>query len=353
MKSWMLVAALLTVTAAPAVAADLETDRVELVGRIRAVRDMRLPAGSTDPIVLRYGPRLTYIEVAARAALDRPAFDRAKRDFEAWNEAFLREQHAALPATMGRVDFAAFKAMKDASVRQVLSWRSPVVLTAAQQVGSWGGRQFDNSASRTEVNDGAVRAESYAVNDPRRYARLKNLLLNEYRAELSRSRVSRATAESRVAERAHIIDTAITEGIRLGVDPQLVLSVIAQESNFRVRAYNSGSGAMGLMQVLPSTAEGDLGVSRNRLFSVRDNIVAGIRYLKEKLPRYLGLGRVDLSNYDRLSPRTRDQLLAAYNWGAGNVRSWARGAKRMVAETRDYIAEIPARLAGWLARLRG
>jgi soluble lytic murein transglycosylase-like protein len=348
MKSWMLFAALLT--AVPAVAADLETERVELVGRIRAVRDMRLPAGSTDPIVLRHGPQLTFIELAARAAGDRTAFDRAKRDFDAWNEAFLRDQYAALPATMGRVDFRAFMAMKDASVRQVMSWRAPVVLTTAQQVGAWGGRQFDNSTNRTEVDDGAVRANTYAVNDPRRYGRLKNLLLNEYRAELSRSRVSRATAEARIAERAHIIDTAITEGIRLGVDPQLVLSVIAQESNFRVGAYNASSGAMGLMQLLPSTAEGDLGVSRNRLFSVRDNIVAGIRYLKEKLPRYLGLGSVDLSNYDRLSPRTRDQLLAAYNWGAGNVRSWIRGARRMAGETRNYIAEIPGRLAGWLAR---
>jgi hypothetical protein len=103
------------------------------------------------------------------------------------------------------------------------------------------------------------------------------------------------------------------------VDEDLIISVIAAESNFNPRAV-SAKFARGLMQVLPETAE-RFGVTD--VFDPAQNIDAGARYLKELLARY----NQDLA-----------LALAAYNAGPDRVEQY-RGVPPY-SETRTYIKRV-------------
>lgn len=116
------------------------------------------------------------------------------------------------------------------------------------------------------------------------------------------------------------IDAAIVQAAaRHNVDANLVRSVVKVESNFNPNAV-SRKGAMGLMQLMPSTAR-SLNVSNP--FDPEQNVDAGVRHLKRLLESYGG----DI----RLS-------LAAYNAGTGAVARSA-GVPRF-AETRNYVRRI-------------
>ncbi len=103
------------------------------------------------------------------------------------------------------------------------------------------------------------------------------------------------------------------------LDPRLVHAVIEVESAWNPVA-RSYKGAMGLMQLMPETAA-RLGV-RNP-FDAKENVEAGIRYLRSLLDRFGG----DL----RLA-------LAAYNAGENAVD--ARGGIPPYAETTHYVERI-------------
>ncbi len=103
------------------------------------------------------------------------------------------------------------------------------------------------------------------------------------------------------------------------VDPALVRAVIETESNWNSTA-KSRKGAMGLMQLIPSTAQ-RFGV--NDAFNPGQNVDAGVRYLKVLLERYNG---------------NLDLALAAYNAGEGAVDR-ARGVPAY-RETRNYVQRV-------------
>ena len=120
---------------------------------------------------------------------------------------------------------------------------------------------------------------------------------------------------------------------KLGLDPRLVKSVIAAESEFAARA-KSPAGALGLMQVMPATA-GDMGVSKKELFKPEANIRAGTMYLAHLFDRAWKRYHLKGVAY-RLAPAWLIQrLVAAYNAGP---RFLAR--RKLYRETREYVTKV-------------
>lgn len=116
------------------------------------------------------------------------------------------------------------------------------------------------------------------------------------------------------------IDAAIdAAAARHNVDPSLVRSVVKVESNFNPNAV-SRKGAMGLMQLMPSTAR-SLNVANP--FDPAQNVDAGVRHLRKLLDNYGGDVRL---------------TLAAYNAGSGAVARSA-GVPRF-RETQNYVRRI-------------
>lgn len=103
-----------------------------------------------------------------------------------------------------------------------------------------------------------------------------------------------------------------------GMDPALLAAVIKTESNGNPNA-KSKAGALGLMQLMPDTAE-ELGVNP---LNPEENINAGSLYLEKLIKRYKG---------------NLKMALAAYNWGAGNVEKYGMGA--LPDETRSFIDRV-------------
>jgi soluble lytic murein transglycosylase-like protein len=115
-------------------------------------------------------------------------------------------------------------------------------------------------------------------------------------------------------------DSIIAEHASMhGVRPDLVHAVIQAESAFNPMA-RSVKGAMGLMQLMPSTAV-EFGVTN--AYDPVQNIRAGVAYLRRLLDRY--------SHNEELA-------LAAYNAGPAAVEKY--GAVPPYRETRDYVSKI-------------
>jgi soluble lytic murein transglycosylase-like protein len=114
--------------------------------------------------------------------------------------------------------------------------------------------------------------------------------------------------------------------LRNALNPLLVAAIMKAESDFNPRA-RSRKGALGLMQMLPSTAR-RFGLQRRKdLFNPKKNIEAAGRYLRWLVNRF---------GEDPL------RVLAAYNAGEGNVERF--GGVPPFAETRDYVQRIFADL---------
>ena len=106
---------------------------------------------------------------------------------------------------------------------------------------------------------------------------------------------------------------------KYGLEPALVKAVIKQESYGDVFAV-SHAGAKGLMQLMDEVAA-EIGIANS--FNPRENIEAGIRYLRQQLDRFDG--RLDLA-------------LAAYNAGPGAVEKY--GGIPPYAETEEYVRKV-------------
>ncbi|OPH35029.1 lytic transglycosylase domain-containing protein [Moraxella lacunata] len=110
---------------------------------------------------------------------------------------------------------------------------------------------------------------------------------------------------------------------RHGVDPALVKAIIHTESAFNPNA-RSPVGAMGLMQLMPSTAR-DMGVSN--AWDPVQNIEGGVKYIAWLQRQF----------------RNRDHVVAAYNAGLGNVRKY--GGIPPFRETQNYVRSVNSRYA--------
>jgi soluble lytic murein transglycosylase-like protein len=134
---------------------------------------------------------------------------------------------------------------------------------------------------------------------------------------------SRAAAVSSTSESDDQFDSIVRQSAeRNKVDPALVKAVISTESGWNPRAI-SPKGAVGLMQLIPGTAQ-RFGVD-NR-FDPAQNVEGGTMYLRSLLDRYNG----DLT-----------KSLAAYNAGEGAVdRS---GGVPQFPETQQYVRKVTDR----------
>jgi soluble lytic murein transglycosylase-like protein len=110
-----------------------------------------------------------------------------------------------------------------------------------------------------------------------------------------------------------------TAAERYRLDPELIRAVIKVESGFNPFAI-SEKGAMGLMQLMPGTAE-EMQVVEP--FEAEDNIMGGSRYLRKMLNLFEGNLQLGL---------------AAYNAGPNRVLENGRIPK--IPETEQYVEKV-------------
>jgi soluble lytic murein transglycosylase-like protein len=108
------------------------------------------------------------------------------------------------------------------------------------------------------------------------------------------------------------------------VEAPLVRAIMHTESAFNPAARSS-AGAIGLMQLMPSTAR-ELGVNP---FVPEQNIEGGVRYFSQLMRMF---GGVELA-------------LVAYNAGPGFAQRYARGQTALYGETREYVRRVLGRVS--------
>ncbi|MGC7873597.1 lytic transglycosylase domain-containing protein [Desulfosporosinus sp. FKB] len=125
-----------------------------------------------------------------------------------------------------------------------------------------------------------------------------------------------------------------------GVDPLLVVAIIREESKFLPQSQ-SHKGAVGLMQLMPSTAQsiaeslGDKSYSNEDLIKPEKNIQYGTWYL---------------ASLEKVFDNNLVLVIAAYNGGRGHVQEWmesgqidpnnVRQEDIPFKETRDYVGRV-------------
>lgn len=113
-------------------------------------------------------------------------------------------------------------------------------------------------------------------------------------------------------------ESIVKHSIEMGVDPALALSIAKKESGFK-HELKSPYGAVGVFQVLPSTAK-KIGYNP---YYLNENIKAGLTYYKMM---YKMFGSTELA-------------LAAYNAGPGNVKRYG-GTIPPFRETKRFVNVI-------------
>jgi hypothetical protein len=116
----------------------------------------------------------------------------------------------------------------------------------------------------------------------------------------------------------HAMDGVIkTASERFKIPESLIRAVIQQESGFNLDAV-SNKGAMGLMQLMPGTADA-LGVSDP--FNLEENVFGGTKYLRDMINLYGG---------------NLNEALAAYNAGPDRVRNGVPD----IRETKEFVESV-------------
>ena len=127
---------------------------------------------------------------------------------------------------------------------------------------------------------------------------------------------SKIDLKAQMTDIDEIVDTFSS---KYNIDGDFIKAIIKQESGFNPNA-TSKKGAMGLMQLMPSTAK-SLGVIN--AYNPWENVEGGVKYLKWLMDRF--------NNDEKL-------VLAAYNAGPNAVKKY--GGIPPYKETQNYVNSI-------------
>ncbi len=109
-------------------------------------------------------------------------------------------------------------------------------------------------------------------------------------------------------------DSIIRSAEEYGVDPLLIAAVIKNESKFSARA-RSDRGAVGLMQLMPETAAWIATQQKREGFVLSE---------LEDPDKNIRMGAWYLASLQKEFDNNEVLVLAAYNGGRGNVKSWMK-----------------------------
>jgi soluble lytic murein transglycosylase len=137
------------------------------------------------------------------------------------------------------------------------------------------------------------------------------------------------------------------------VDPAVIFAISRQESGFRPHVA-SHAGAVGMMQMLPSTAKHVANsLSETQLASVNMDHLGNLHLTNTETNIRLGAAYIELLMKQPMVNHSLIHALAAYNAGPGSVAGWQRTAKNMrdpllyiesipFGETRNYVVQVLA-----------
>lgn len=184
------------------------------------------------------------------------------------------------------------------------------------------------TASAGSLND-ILSTKSNVARMGQKYAAGQNLedipmILNNNYVNFTRSSNSITHNRSDV-DMQKIYNAVDAASKKYGVDSNLILAVINQESNFDPYA-TSGVGAAGLMQIMPQNFS-HLGITDE--FDITQNVNGGTKLLKEYLNQFGG---------------NTEMALMAYNGGPGTMQkrgvSSAADLYKMPQETQNYVPKV-------------
>ena len=184
----------------------------------------------------------------------------------------------------------------------------------------------NNNIAKAENNnfqsvlDGKIKEDIKKENKPLEEIELGPI--DEYTKKIEADKKEEINLKSKVdlmSQKANIDEIIETFAQKYNIDGNFIKAMIKQESGFNPNA-TSKKGAMGLMQLMPSTAK-SLGVVD--AYNPWENIEGGVKYIKGLMDRF--------NNDEKLA-------LAAYNAGPNAVKRY--GGIPPYKETQNYVKSI-------------